>query len=383
MRISAPWIDAADTRMVMRALRAEGHQTWFVGGCVRNTLLGAPVTDVDIATNARPETTMDLANAAGLRPVPTGLDHGTVTVVAGQSAFEVTTFRKDVETDGRHATVRFSDSIDDDAARRDFTMNALYASAEGDVADPVGSGLSDLRDRRVRFIGAASDRIREDYLRSLRFFRFQAWYGAPERGPDAEALSAISMNLAGLETLSKERVGGEMLKLLAAPDPAPATGTMAQTGVLARVLPGSDPRSLALLVHLEDEADVPPEAIRRLAVLGGADVPAALRLSKALARRLSELRAAAAGPAPASELGYRLGEEIGRDALLLRAALLEHPLPPNAEADLARGAGAVFPVRADDLLPAFQGAELGARLKELEARWIASGFALDKAALLS
>ncbi|CAN0587043.1 unnamed protein product, partial [Ectocarpus sp. 12 AP-2014] len=193
----------------------------------------------------------ELARVAGLKPVPTGIDHGTVTVVADHDPFEITTFRRDVETDGRRAVVAFADTLDEDAKRRDFTMNALYARIDGTVIDPLG-GLPDLRARRVRFIGDATDRIREDYLRSLRFFRFHAWYGNPDNGMDSDALAAIASHLDGLESLSRERVGAEMVKLLAARDPAPAVAAMRATGVLGRLLPGADDRALAPLIHLED-----------------------------------------------------------------------------------------------------------------------------------
>ena len=199
-------------------LEQDGAQALFVGGCVRNTLLGAPVADIDIATDALPERVMDLSAKAGLKAVPTGIDHGTVTVVSEGVPHEITTFRRDVETDGRRAVVVFSKDVAEDAARRDFTMNALYATPDGEIVDPL-NGLPDLEARRVRFIGTASHRIQEDHLRSLRFFRFHAWYGDPAGGMDAEALAAIAENLEGLSVLSRERIGAEMLKLLSAQIP--------------------------------------------------------------------------------------------------------------------------------------------------------------------
>ena len=205
--ISGEWITRAAG--VMAAL--DGFQALFVGGCVRNALMGLPISDVDIATDARPEQVVQCMQAAGFRTVPTGLAHGTVTVLTGADSYEVTTFRRDMSTDGRHATVAFSTDIAADAARRDFTMNAIYATAGGQVIDPLG-GLPDLLARRLRFVGDAGERVREDYLRILRFFRFHAIYG--DDGFDAQALAAIADNLAGLETLSRERVGGEMRKLL-------------------------------------------------------------------------------------------------------------------------------------------------------------------------
>ncbi|KGM89571.1 tRNA nucleotidyltransferase/poly(A) polymerase [Roseovarius mucosus DSM 17069] len=181
MKVSGAWIEAKATQAVCAMLTGAGYQALFVGGCVRNALLGAPVGDIDIATDARPEMVVELAEGAGLKPVPTGIEHGTITVVSGHIGHEVTTFRKDVQSFGRHAVVAFADDLHTDARRRDFTMNALYARPDGDVVDPLG-GLEDLRARRVRFIEDADQRIREDYLRILRFFRFHAWYGDPEGG---------------------------------------------------------------------------------------------------------------------------------------------------------------------------------------------------------
>ncbi|MCE8538981.1 CCA tRNA nucleotidyltransferase [Ruegeria pomeroyi] len=379
-RINEAWLTHPATQRVCRTLTESGAQALFVGGCVRNALLGAPVSDLDITTDAHPERVMELAAAAGIKAVPTGIAHGTVTLVAGGIPHEVTTFRRDVETDGRRAVVAFSDSIHEDAARRDFTMNALYARPDGTVLDPLG-GFPDLKARRVRFIGNATDRICEDYLRSLRYFRFHAWYGDADAGFDAEALAAIAGNLDGLTRLSRERVGAEMLKLLAAPDPAPSVAAMRAAGVLAQLLPGADDRALAPLVHLEDGLSADP--IRRLAALGDGETMASLRLSKAQMAALDTLRRAALGTAGAGELGHDLGAETARDALLLRAALLEQPLDPHAPAAIARGAAAVFPVTARDLMPAFSGPALGARLATLKARWIASDFTLSRTALLA
>lgn len=379
--ITDAWLTAADAQAVCKMLTDGGHAAWFVGGCVRNALLGAPISDIDITTDAEPARVVALAKAAGLRPVPTGIDHGTVTVVVDGEPFEVTTFRHDVETDGRRAVVAYALTIEEDAHRRDFTMNALYAAPDGRIADPLG-GLPDLAARRVRFIDDAHDRIREDYLRILRFFRFHAWYGDPAGGLDAEALSAIAELSDGIDTLSRERVGAEMKKLLAAPDPAPAVAAMAQTGVLARVLPGAEARALPILVHLEAEAGVSPDPMRRLACLGGEDHQDRLRLSKAEARQLGRLREAVGGLQSPEALGYRLGAEAGRDVLLLDAALLEAPLKAEMDRGLARGAAAVFPITARDLMPAYQGEALGARMRAIEDAWIASGFALTRDELL-
>ncbi len=380
-RITESWISRPATRTVCTTLSDAGAAVYFVGGCVRNALLGEPVSDIDLSTDATPDRVSAVASAAGIKVVPTGIDHGTVTLVLDGLAHEVTTFRRDLRTDGRRAVVAFSDDITEDARRRDFTMNALYARPDGTVVDPL-NGLPDLRARRVRFIGKGADRIREDYLRSLRYFRFHAWYGDQSAGFDPDALAAIAANLGGLAGLSRERVGGELLKLLAAPDPAPALAAMRATGVLAQLLPGADDRALALLIHLEAAARAKPEPLRRLAVLGGAEAGAELRLSRAQASRLAAIRDGAVSAAAGAELGYRLPADQARDALLLRCAWSEQPWPQNAADQLRNGAAATFPIRAKDLMPRFSGPALGVELRRLEAAWIASDFTLTQAELL-
>lgn len=386
MKIAGAWINQPATQAVCAALTGAGHQALFVGGCVRNALIGTGVSDIDIATDALPERVTELAGAAGLRVVPTGLAHGTVTVIADGIPHEITTFRRDVETFGRHASVAFSGSVAEDAARRDFTMNALYARPDGAVIDPL-HGLADLLARRVRFVGAPGARITEDYLRILRFFRFHAWYGDPAQGIDPEGLAACAAHLDGLVQLSRERVGAEMRKLLGAPDPAPAVAAMEAAGVLAAVLPGASARTLPVLVHLEQDNQtpaLPPGWLRRLAALGGGDAAAgSLRLSRAEAAALTRLTDAVAAGWSVTETGYRLGAAEGADAVLLRAALLEQAPHPGWAADLVRGAAAVFPLVAADLMPALQGPALGERLRALERRWVASDFSLTRAELLA
>ena len=367
---------------MLNLLTDAGFQAFAVGGCARNALLDVPVNDVDIATDARPETVIALAHDAGIKSVPTGIEHGTVTLVSDGQGFEVTTFRKDIETDGRRAVVAFSTQLAEDAKRRDFTMNALYVAADGTIADPL-DGLSDIAARRVRFIESAQDRIREDYLRILRFFRFHAWFGDPEAGIEPEALAACAELADGLETLSKERIGAEMCKLLAAPDPAPALASMAMSGVLARILPGASATVIAPIVHYEGEAGFAPDWLRRLAALGGEDPAANLRLSKVSQRRLDLLIEAIGHHAGLAELAYRHGAEMACDVALLRAALLHVPLPGDLRPLTQEAAAHEFPVRAGDLMPDLKGAALGLRLGELEAQWIASGFRLSRAELLA
>ena len=374
--ITAEWVYRPETQAVCNMLVKDGAQAFFVGGCVRNTLLGAPVADIDITTDARPDRVIKLASQAGLKAVPTGIEHGTVTVVSDGVPHEITTFRRDVETDGRRAVVAFSTDIAEDAARRDFTMNALYAAPDGTIVDPL-NGLLDLHARHVRFIGAAADRIREDYLRSLRYFRFHAWYGDASAGMDADALAAIAENLDGLSVLSRERVGSEMLKLLAAPDPAPSVASMRHVGVLHALLPGADDGALAPLIHLSNSHD----AILRLASLGSG-FEELLRLSKSDARRLDRLRHAAEMGDP-KDVGYRLGAEEAENALALRAALLKQPLNDVDIATARDAADQVFPITAADLMTDLEGPALGAALRRLEADWVASGFELTRENLIA
>ncbi|WP_164661469.1 CCA tRNA nucleotidyltransferase [Tropicibacter sp. Alg240-R139] len=381
-RIAEDWLTSRATQKVCAALTDGGAQALFVGGCVRNALLGSPTSDIDISTDAHPERVMKLARAARIKAVPTGIEHGTVTLVQDGEPFEITTFRRDVKTDGRRAVVAFADTIEEDAARRDFTMNAIYARPDGTVIDPL-NGLPDLTERRVRFIGTAEHRIREDFLRSLRFFRFHAWYGDPQAGLDADALAAIAVNLDGLERLSRERVGAEFLKLLGAEDPAPSVAAMRMAGVLGVVLPGADDRSLAPVVHLEHELTVPLDALLRLASLADADVAGTLRLSKVQLKAITALREAATGTANAAELGYRLGQKTAIKAMILRSALLEVPIASAVRRDAEKGSQAVFPVSAKDLLPDFKGRELGDKLSLIESKWIASGFSLTREQLLA
>ncbi|MEL7106339.1 MAG: CCA tRNA nucleotidyltransferase [Pseudomonadota bacterium] len=380
MRLNGPWLTDPRTAQVFDAIEGEGHRAFFVGGVVRNAALGMSVSDIDLATDAHPETVSNAAEKAGLRVVPTGIAHGTVTVVSGGLPHEVTTFRRDVETDGRRAVVAFTDQLEADAARRDFTMNALYADRAGNVVDTVG-GLADIAARRVRFVGDPSARVAEDYLRILRFFRFYAWYGDPGGGIDADGLAAVAAGADGLDTLPGERVGYEMLRLLAACNPAPALASMAQTGILARVLPGASADVITRLVHVEAGAD--PDAIRRLAALGGQNPEKRLRLSRRDASRVTSLKAAIGASTGLAEIAWRDGPRMANDVAQLRAAVFEMPLPDDAPHQIALGAQAEFPVRPADLMPDHQGAALGARLAELEERWIASGFQLTREALLS
>jgi len=377
------------TRKVLAALEAGGKPARFVGGPVRDALLGRPVLDIDIATPEPPDRVMALLAKAGIKTVPTGLAHGTVTAVEKPRHFEITTLRRDVETDGRHATVAFTDDWAADAARRDFTMNALFLDGEGEVYDPLG-GLPDLKAGHVRFVGDPETRIREDVLRILRFYRFIARYekGEPDRAGRA-ACQALAHLLPGL---SVERVAVELLKLLGAPDPLPVLRIMVEDGVLPILLPEAvNLRRLTELLPLEPTAD----PLRRLAALldgGGEALGRRLKLSNEQAARLGAMTDPAwpvdpgeAEPGQRRAL-HRLGPSLYRDLLLLRVAETGGkdrmaPLLAGAEAWQAK----VFPLRGADLLKAGvpPGPEVGRVLAAVEAWWEENDFQPDRAACLA
>ncbi len=388
-----PWLAQEGLRAVLAALAAGGHEARIVGGAVRNALFARPVADIDLATPARPEEVIRLARQAGLTAVPTGLEHGTVTVVASHTPYEVTTLRRDIETFGRHARVTFTTDWAEDAARRDFTINALYCTADGRVDDPLG-GWPDVVARRVRFIGAARDRIREDYLRILRFFRFSAEYAAAE--PDPDGLAASVSDLAGIDGLSGERLRAEMTKLLAAPRAVPVLATMASTGILERVtgLP-ADVAVHARLAAIERSLARPPDAMLALAALyvrsaaGAQTLRERLKLSNAEAATLA--LATVPFPAPGLAAGapsdlihlYRSGTEAFMQSAMLAWARSDRPVDdPGWRARLeaaARLTPPVLPVRGADVvaLGVAAGPEVGRALRDFEDWWIAAGFPDD------
>jgi poly(A) polymerase len=394
---SERWLSRPETQAVFAALAARGFAARAVGGAVRNALIGEPVSEVDIATPARPEQVVQAAAAAGLQAVPTGVAHGTVTVLSGHHPFEVTTLRKDVATHGRHATVEFGDDWAADARRRDFTINALYCSADGEVFDPLG-GYADVAARRVRFIGEPAERIREDYLRILRFFRITAAYGAG--APDGAGLAACVRERAGLAILSAERVRQEMLRLLAAPRGPELTATMQDYGLLPAVL-GAAPRPalLARLAAVEAALGLEPDALLRLAALA-VEVPedaerlgARWRLSNEETARLLSVTGRAPDVAPAvperearAHL-YALGQAAYRNRLLIAWARSGDP-PANAawrgRLHLPeRWQPPRFPIGGADVLARglAAGPRVGEILRALEAWWIAGDFAADAPAL--
>jgi poly(A) polymerase len=391
-------MNETSTRAVMGALGAEQGLARFVGGAVRNALLGEPVGDVDIATPLTPDEVMRRLQAVGLGAVPTGIEHGTVTAVAGGKPFEITTLRRDVETFGRRATVAFTTDWREDAARRDFTINALYAGQDGVIHDYFG-GLEDLEARRVRFVGDAVTRIREDYLRILRLFRFHAWYGKGEL--DAEALAAAVAEKAGLKLLSAERMQKELLRLLQAANPYLTLIVMARAGILAEILPADiQLHRLEHLTAIDSANGFAPDAILRLAALlpDGA-VPAGriaqgLKLSNAARDRLvqagekDERIAAGLAPSEARKSIYRLGASCFRDQVLLQwAACGAAPDDPGWRGLLGLAQAWKSPLFALDgndvmALGIEEGPEIGVFLREVERWWVEQDFAPARPALL-
>ncbi len=381
----------------MEALEAAGGADCarFVGGCVRNAILGAPVRDIDIATKLRPAAVTEALRAAGLKAIPTGIEHGTVTGVAKGRTFEITTLRRDVETDGRRAVVAFTTDWSEDAARRDFRLNALYADRSGRIFDPTGHGLADARARAIVFVGDAATRIAEDALRIARYFRFLAWYGRGE--PDPAALAACREGRGLLAGLSAERIGNEVLTLLAADDPRPAMRLMAEGGVLASLIPAAEGlERFEALVRIESELLLTNDPLLRLAALAPSDAKAALaicarlRLSNAQRDRL--VAALGTEPPLVSWLSprelrrviYRLGADTTCDRVMLAWAASPRPAAAvqwRALLPMARGWTVPrLPLTGDEVLAAGvpPGAMVGAVLREVESWWIDNDFTDDK-----
>jgi poly(A) polymerase len=392
-----PWMTDRATAEVMEALATAGGEDCarFVGGCVRNALIKAPVGDIDIATTLTPDEVSAALLAAGLKAVPTGAAHGTITAVAHGRPFEITTLRRDVETDGRHAKVAFTDDWAADAARRDFRLNALYADARGRLFDPTGEGVADAKAGRVVFVGEPSARIAEDALRILRFFRFLAWYGRGE--PDEAALAACRQMRDRVVGLSAERIAKELLKLLAAEDPRRAVHLMAAAGVLRLVL--SEARGLSrfeALVVIETEMLFSEDALLRLAALlpddttAGAAAGERLKLSNAERGRL----AAALGTEPVlvswmsprqmRQAVWRLGAQAFSDRITLAWAASQRPAAAIQWRALIPMAQSwprpTLPLSGEEVVAAGvpRGPMVGAVLREVEAWWVDNDFTTDK-----
>ncbi|MBO3761038.1 CCA tRNA nucleotidyltransferase [Ciceribacter sp. L1K22] len=403
-----PWFNDPAVRRVLELLNRDGGEGRIVGGAVRNSLMGLPVSDIDIATTLVPEEVVRRAKEDGVKAVPTGIDHGTVTLVVDGRGFEVTTLRHDVETDGRRAQVAFGAGWAEDAMRRDLTINALYLDADGEVIDLV-DGLDDIEAKRVRFIGDANLRIAEDYLRVLRFFRFFAWYG--DGRPDADGLKACAAARRHLRQLSAERIWAEMKKLLSAPDPGRALLWMRQTAILTEILPETERWGIDAipgLIAAEKALGWTPDPLLRLASIVPRDVDrlkamaARLRMSNAETAFLEQF---AGAPAVADDLKEaaldRLLYRAGKTGIIARLKLDLASARANSDGGMAgmEKVGRVstllsraerfekpsFPVSGADVLAAgiAPGPTVGDLLKRLEDEWLERNFTLDRARLLA
>ena len=390
--LTPPWLGEAPAQRLLAALATAGIEARFVGGCVRDALLGIETGDIDVATPARPEAVMAALEAAKIKAVPTGLAHGTVTAVVPPRIFEITTLRRDVETDGRHAVVAFGADWAEDAARRDFTINAIYLSPDGALFDPVG-GQADLRARRVRFVGDPATRIAEDVLRVLRYYRFEARFGGGEG--DAAARAACRAASGRLLTLSAERVWRELSRLIGGPDPVRALAMMRDDGVLAAILPEAmrfDRLEAVLPLAAADDVILRLAALVEVDRAGAKALAERLRLSTADAKRLADLAAPwpidPAGNAKAQRLSlYRCGPERYGDLALLLAA--EGRLKTPALHRLIELADtweiAVFPLGGDDVtaLGIAPGPPVGRLLASVQRWWEEGDFTADRAACLA
>jgi poly(A) polymerase len=394
----AAWLSTGRLPQLLEVLDRDGEEARVVGGAVRNAMLNMPFHEVDVATTAVPDEVVKRVTAAGFRPVPTGIEHGTVTVVIDKQPFEVTTLRRDVETYGRHAKVAFGRDWKTDAERRDFTMNALSVTRDGTVFDYTG-GLADLATRSVRFIGDPKKRIEEDYLRILRFFRFHAAYSNGGH-PYAEGLAACIAGGDGLDQLSRERVRMEVMKLMVAPHAVPTLIAMADCGLLLRVLGGASYLgSFENMAKVEAAIGLAPDPVQRLGALGVWIAEDAERLTQKLRlhnaeqerlismaegwRRISPER----GEAAARTLIYRLGPEAFTDHALLgwarSQASASDPNWHGMTTTPQRWIAPVFPLKAADFIKRGieKGPALGMTLRAAETRWIAAGFPDDEATL--
>ena len=392
----APWLKAGPAARVLILLNADGEEARVVGGAVRNALLGLPIGDIDIATTALPDEVTRRAKVAGIKSVPTGIEHGTVTLVIDAHPFEVTTLREDAETFGRRAKVAFGRDWVRDAERRDFTINGLSVDLQGCVHDYVG-GLEDIAARRVRFIGEPDKRIAEDYLRILRFFRIHAAYGAGH--PDRASYLACISGRAGLANLSAERIRVEILKLMIAGGAAASVNAMVEGGLSLPIFGGvAYTGPFAALIAIERALGLTPDPIRRLGALAVAvtedarRVASRLRLTNVETKALDSMghrwwRLGGMDEARARRRLYRLGEERYRDRLILAWARSGDTADAASWRDLAtlpaRWTAPKFPLKAADFIArgVAQGAELGQVLALAEDAWLAAEFPLDRASL--
>lgn len=363
------WMSWPSVRRLFDVFSKENTPLFAVGGSVRDAILGLGPKDVDFATAAAPDQTIAILQTAGIRAVPTGIDHGTVTAVIDGMSHEITTFRADIETDGRHATVVFTKDRQIDALRRDFTMNALYMGSDGQIYDDAG-GIEDAQAGRLRFIGDPSARLAEDYLRMLRFFRFSARFS--KTAPDAAALEAIAQAAQGLARVSAERIGSEIVQLFETAAPLSAVQLMQEAGVAAVIFDQTDIARLTRAIALERVLDRPPHAMMRLAVYSQDHLKDRLRLSNAQAKEIEAIQNLRTAPVAPVELGHDWPAPLSGDGLIAMRAFEDRDVSDQDLLDLKFGQDSSCPITAKDFAGFYQGPALGAALKKAKRLWLQS-----------
>ena len=376
------WLRNPSAQKLSKLYKNFGYQVLFVGGCVRNTILKMPVTDIDLATDAQPEEIIKIAKENNIRFVPTGLVHGTITLIIDNTNYQITTFRTDFDHDGRYAKVEFTESLLLDASRRDLTINALYCNHVGEVIDPL-NGLDDIKKQKIKFIGNPNERIKEDNLRILRFFRFQAIYGNKNLEIDSIALEACHNHKSKLAALSKERITSELRKILSAPNPLEVIIKMNETGVLNELFQKVSIDSLAAYLKTEEKFKININWLGRLLSLQVTQEEESLKLTRCEFKFLKQTKSAIENQIHVLEFSYYNGVENGKIYSILQNFRHNIILSKNLLNQINSLTTKKFPITAKDLMPEISGKKLGEALRSLEDRWIKSNFTLSKKELLA
>ena len=376
------WLRNPSAQKLSKLYKNFGYQVLFVGGCVRNTILKKPVTDIDLATDAQPEEIIKIAKENNIRFVPTGLAHGTITLIIDNKNYQITTFRTDFDHDGRYAKVEFTESLLLDASRRDLTINALYCNHVGEVIDPL-NGLDDIKKQKIKFIGNPNERIKEDNLRILRFFRFQAIYGNKNLEIDSIALEACHNHKSKLAALSKERITSELRKILSAPNPLEVIIKMNETGVLNELFQNVSIDSLEAYLKTEEKFKININWLGRLLSLQVTQEEESLKLTRCEFKFLKQTKSAIENQIHVLEFSYYNGVENGKIYSILQNFRHNIILSKNLLNQINSLATKKFPITAKDLMPEIRGKKLGEALRSLEDRWIKSNFTLSKKDLLA
>ena len=376
------WLRNPSAQKLSKLYKSFGYQVLFVGGCVRNTILKMPVTDIDLATDAQPEEIIKIAKENNIRFVPTGLAHGTITLIIDNKNYQITTFRTDFDHDGRYAKVEFTESLLLDASRRDLTINALYCNHVGEVIDPL-NGLDDIKKQKIKFIGNPNERIKEDNLRILRFFRFQAIYGNKNLEIDSIALEACHNHKSKLAALSKERITSELRKILSAPNPLEVIIKMNETGVLNELFQNVSIDSLEAYLKTEEKFKININWLGRLLSLQATQEEESLKLTRCEFKFLKQTKSAIENQIHVLEFSYYNGVENGKIYSILQNFRHNIILSKNLLNQINSLTTKKFPITAKDLMPEISGKKLGEALRSLEDRWIKSNFTLSKKDLLA